>query len=49
MIGLLTLLLVVGVIGVVSTVRELRLDRPREIPQSHAVDRDSRRPADLLG
>jgi hypothetical protein len=48
MIGLITLLLLVVVIGVGSTLRELRLDRPRQAPRSHAVDPDSVPPASRL-
>lgn len=48
MIVLLALLLLVVVAGVVATVRELGLDRPRAAPRSHAVDPESVAPAARL-
>ena len=40
MIGLLVLLLALAIVGVAGTVRELRHDRPVEIPRSRFVDPD---------
>jgi len=40
MIGLLVLLVSLAVVGVAGTVRELRRDRPAEIPRSRSVDPD---------
>ncbi|WP_183096415.1 hypothetical protein [Nocardioides stalactiti] len=45
----LLLIAILAVAGVVASLRELGLDRPREIPRSHPVDRASGPPARFLG